>query len=397
MADKDALDALENIKSIFEDFKKTNNQAIDDLKKNRGVADLEAKMGRMEKDLEKQEKIIKSVEELEVQMKRRGTGVEDKKSEAKAVFEEFLSKGLKKMTPDQLKLLSVQSDPDGGFNVLPDTGGRTTGKIFETSPMRRIANVQSINTDALEGKIQDDAPEARFRGETQPVTDTANATLGVWRIPAMELYAIPTATAKLLEDANFNVSQWHANLVSEEFMRKENSSFVLGDGIIQPRGFLTFPASADANIYERGKIGQVITENSLTITFDDLIEINYKLKEQWRMRGTYMMNRSTFAVVRKLKDQEGQYLWQPSTQIGQPSTILGAPTIEFNDMPDVGTDTLALAFGDMNDTYQIVDRLGISVLRDDVTDWPNVQFKTRKRVGGDVVGFDSLKILKIKA
>lgn len=397
METKDAVAAIEKINVTFDQYKKDNDQRIADIKAGLSTAVLDERLAKMDKEIGKQEDIVKAVEKMQAELKRRPMGTDKQIDEQKsAAFDKFLRKGGKSLNEAELKLLSVQSDPDGGYTVQPDTTGRTVGQIFETSPLRRVASVQTISSDALEGNYDDDEAEAMWAGETEIATDTDNAQIGEYRIQAMELRAKPKATSKLLEDSSWNIEQWHSGKVNNKFMRKENLAFVLGDGILQPRGFLTYEASEDNNVYERGKIGQLESAVTGNLTFDDIIDLHYLLKDEWRRNGTYGMNRTTFAVIRKLKDDEGQYLWEPNQQIGEPATILGSPTIELNDMPDVANDALALAFGDWSDAYQIVDRVGISVLRDDVTEWPKVIFKTRKRTGGQVLGFDSIKLLKIK-
>jgi len=106
------------------------------------------------------------------------------------------------------------------------------------------------------------------------------------------------------------------------------------------------------------------------------------------------MNRSTQAAVRKLKDGDGNYIWQPSPVAGSPATLMNFPIAESEDMPNVGSDALAIAFGDFRRGYLIVDRVGVRVLRDPYSAKPYVLFYTTKRVGGGVQDFDAIKLLK---
>jgi HK97 family phage major capsid protein len=127
---------------------------------------------------------------------------------------------------------------------------------------------------------------------------------------------------------------------------------------------------------------------------DVLIDALYGLKAQYRANATWFMNRVTTKAVRKIKDSDGAYLWSPGIAAGQPASLLGYPIASFEDMPDPAADSLSIAVGDMRAAYQIVDRVGIRTLRDPYTAKPYVGFYTTKRVGGDVVNFEALKLIR---
>ena len=96
-----------------------------------------------------------------------------------------------------------------------------------------------------------------------------------------------------------------------------------------------------------------------------------------------------------MKTTDGQFLWAPGLAAGQPATLLGYPVAAFEDMPDPASNSLSIAVGDMREAYQIVDRLGIRTLRDPYSAKPYVEFYTTKRVGGDVVNFEAIKLIKL--
>ena len=189
---------------------------------------------------------------------------------------------------------------------------------------------------------------------------------------------------------------WLAAKVADKFTRTENAAFVNGTGVGQPRGFLTYPAGTTIP----GQIQQRATGvsggfGSDPAGADVLVKVIYDLKTNYRNSGVWFMNRLTTGGVRLLKNSDGGYLWQPSVQAGQPATLLGYPQATFEDMPDFSTaDALAIAFGDLSEAYQIVDRLGVRVLRDPYTAKPYVKFYTTKRVGGDVINFEALKLVR---
>lgn len=314
----------------------------------------------------------------------------------KSAFLQYMRKDEKVLDGDTVKALSVGSDPDGGYLVAPDTSGRIVMKVFETSPVRQYANTQTISTDALEGLYDLNEMSSGWVGETaaRPVTDTAQ--LGTWRIPTHEQYAMPQATQKLLDDASIDVEGWLADKVGDKLARTENTAFATGTGIGQPRGFLTYTAGTTLpgtiQQYATGVDGNFAADPA---GGDALINALYGLKAPYRANAVWFMNRITVSGVRKLKDSEGNYIWQPGLQAGQPAMLLGYPQAAFEDMPTYTvTGALAIAVGDFRAAYQIVDRAGVRVLRDPYSNKPYVQFYTTKRVGGDVLNFEAIKLVK---
>jgi HK97 family phage major capsid protein len=120
----------------------------------------------------------------------------------------------------------------------------------------------------------------------------------------------------------------------------------------------------------------------------------HAVKAGYRANGTFVFNRATQAAIRKLKDADGDYVWQPPAKAGEPSLLMGYPVAESEDMPNMTADSYAVAFGDFRRGYLIVDRVGIRVLRDPYSHKPYVLFYTTKRVGGGVQDFEAIKLLK---
>ena len=127
---------------------------------------------------------------------------------------------------------------------------------------------------------------------------------------------------------------------------------------------------------------------------DKLIDLIYATKTQYRQNGRFVLNRRTVSAVRKFKDAQGNYIWNAALQPGQSASLLGFPVTEIEAMPDVAANALAIAFGDFEKGYLIVDRAGVRVLRDPYSAKPHVLFYTTKRVGGGVQNFDAVKLLK---
>jgi HK97 family phage major capsid protein len=215
----------------------------------------------------------------------------------------------------------------------------------------------------------------------------------------MELYAMPAATATLLEDSAVDLDQWLAGEVEQVFAEQEGAAFVNGDGTNKPKGFLAYSTVANAS-WSWGNIGYIATGAAGAFPSsgsDVLIDLIYALRAGYRQNATFVMNRKTQSVVRKFKDTTGNYLWQPPAAAGIRSTLIGFPLLEAEELPDITANSLSVAFGDFRRGYLVVDRQGVRVLRDPYSAKPYVLFYTTKRVGGGVQDFDAIKLLKFAA
>lgn len=305
-------------------------------------------------------------------------------------------------TPEEEKAFRVGSESDGGFAVAPDMSGEMVRFVHETSAMRQVANVRQIATDALEGLYQIGDYGANWVGETTSRSETATPDLGTYRNEAFELQAWPEVSMKALDDMP-NMEAQLARDAAERFSRKEEAAFFNGTGVNQPRGILTYtagtPASTSVTAYE--KIQQLGTGVSgdfeaAATAGDVLIDAIGALKAPFINGNTrWLMNRSTFAAVRKLRKTDGELLWEQSLQQGNPFSLLGYPLQNAEDMPDIAANSLSIAVGDFQQGYQIVDRVGVSLLVDPYTSTTGfVKFKFRKRVGGRVTNFEAIKLVK---
>lgn len=294
----------------------------------------------------------------------------------------------------EAKALSVGINPNGGYLVPTARSSRMTQKIYESSPIRQLAMIETIGTDSLEIPYDLDEAGTGWVGETQSRAETDTPTVGEQKIPVHEMYAKPKATQKFLEDASIDVEAWLARKVGEKMGRTEATAFVNGNGVLQPRGILTY---AHGTSGARDTIRQVASGAAATITGDIIVKMPWELKGPYLANATWLMKRSTVQAVMLLKDGDGQYMWRPGLTAGAPSTLVGFPVSQADDMPVVGANNLAMAFGDFRRGYTVVDRLGITTLRDPYSAKPYVEFYTRKRVGGAVVDFEAFAIVKVAA
>jgi HK97 family phage major capsid protein len=298
-------------------------------------------------------------------------------------------------------LLSVESDPDGGYLVPPDMSGRMETLIRETSDVRSVATVTTTAYDALEGENDLGQVGYGWVGERAARTETDTSQLGQWRIPVHEMYAEPRATQRVLDDASRDIAGWLMGKVTDRIARAENAAFVGGSGVLQPRGFATYPVqTAEVTETTWGNIQYVASGHATNAPSDatKFIDALGSLKTQYLARARFAMTRATLAAVRKITQTDMGLLFAPDFSMSPYGTILGHPISIFNDMAAVGTqNNLIIAFGDFAAAYQIVDRQGIRVVRDALTDKPYVKFYTTKRVGGDITNFEALTFMRQSA
>lgn len=413
-------DIVEKLGKDFKEFKHENDVRIKEVEK-KGIADplLKEKLEKMDKAIAdfttEKDKMVLKMKQL---ASARSTGditdedVSEEAMEAKKSFGEFLRDGMNvksqsnqswfssKYVPGvddkgrmQRKAMSVISDPDGGYMVTNDLNGRMVKKIFETSDMRRVASVQTIGSSALEGIRDLGEADYGWVGERSDRTETNTPQLKTYLIPVHEMYAMPAVTQTLLDDANFNPEQWLADKIADRFSRVENDAFVNGTTNTKPRGFLGYAAGTT----NPGQIEETASGTNAVVTADTMMDFVTTLKSPYRAGAQFGMHRLTTALLRKLKDSQNRYLWDPGLNGKMQQQFLGYAINEFNDMPVPANGSRSIAFADWKEFYLIVDRVGIRILRDPFTSKPYIKFYTTKRTGGDVLNFEAGKTYRLGA
>jgi HK97 family phage major capsid protein len=306
-------------------------------------------------------------------------------------FGEYLCASL---TPDEAKALSVGSDPDGGYLVMPEFGGIIQTRVYESTPVRQLAGVVAINTDSYEYVLDNGEADGEWVGETSSGSTETTPQLGKKAIVVHELAAKPKATQKMIDDGIVDVEAWLAGKVADVFARKQATAFVSGNGVGKPRGLLTYAAGTDV---AQEQIEQVVSGSASTVTYDGMVDLQNALKEPYQANAAWLYRRSTNAAFLKVKDLEGRPVFNMTydKNAGLRPTLLGQPAYFGNDMPAVGSNALAVAYADFRRAYQVVDRVGLRVLRDPYTAKPFVVFYTTTRVGGAVVNHEAIKLGKI--
>ncbi len=316
----------------------------------------------------------------------------------KAAFEAYVRTGdAGRLARLEEKALSVGSSADGGYVAPPELERQVMLRLSQASPIRAIAGNRQVSGNVFNKPYSPVGATVGWVAETGARAQTTTQTLQQLAFPTMELYAMPAATGALLDDAAIDVEAWIAEEVEQAFAEQEGAAFVNGDGVSKPKGFMAYGRVDNAS-WAWGSLGYVATGVAGALPSsnpsDKLVDLVYALRAGYRQNASWVMNRRTQAEIRKLKDGQGHYLWQPPATAGQPATLMNFPVVEAEDMPSIAADACPIAFGDFRRGYLVVDRVGVRVLRDPYSAKPYVLFYTTKRVGGGVQDFDAIKFLK---
>ena len=303
--------------------------------------------------------------------------------------------GLRGLEIEGKSLTTVAAE--GGYLVDPRTADTVKGTLSSTASIRAIANVVTIDATSYDVLIDHAEMGAGWATETGTLAETDGPQIDRIKIPLHELSALPKASQRLLDDAAFDVEGWLAGRIADKFARSEAGAFINGDGIDKPTGFLTYTKVAN-DTWAWGDIGYVATGSAGAIADGDpIVDLVYAVGAEYRANGTFVMNSKTAGTIRKLKDNDGRFLWSDGLAAGEPARLLGYPVLIAEDMPDIAADAYAVAFGDFAAGYTIAERPDLRVLRDPFSAKPHVLFYATKRVGGAVSDFAAIKLLKFAA
>ena len=303
------------------------------------------------------------------------------------------------------KAMNAGSDPDGGYLLIPQFTTNMTRVMAEISPLYRLARKIPIAAghDSYEEPADIEQAEAVWTGEQSSRDETDTPQLKLFRLALDEIYAMPKVTQKLIDLSSINIMSWLEGKVGEAFAVKEGAAMHSGDGVAKPRGILTYniATTADATrpwgtvqYIPSGASGAFKTPTTSVSPADALIDMVTALKPQFRAGARWFMNRNTAGVVRKFKDADGRFIWVDSIVAGQPSTLLGYPVEEDEDMPDIGADSLSIAFGNMERAYTVIEKPGIRFLPDPYTAKPHVLLYSYRRMSGGMHNSQAFKLMK---
>ncbi|MEO6226005.1 MAG: phage major capsid protein [Sphingomicrobium sp.] len=320
-----------------------------------------------------------------------------KSAAATSFVDQYVRRGIE--TGLETKAIGSSSDAIGGYAVPEEIDRVIDETLIAISPIRAIANVVKVGSAGYRKLITTGGTPSGWVGFEAARPETGTPTFTEVVPPSGELYANPAASQQMLDDAGFDVENWLAHEIAAEFARAEGKAFVSGTGLNQPLGFLGSPLAATADparpmgtlqFIGTGTAGAFPNSNPA----DKLIDLVQSLRSPYRQGAVFVMNSATAAAVRKFKTADGAFMFQPSLAAGQPSTLLGYPLIEAEDMPDISANSLSIAFGNFKAGYVIAERNATTILRDPYTHKPYVHFYATKRIGGQVVNSESIKLLK---
>jgi len=317
-----------------------------------------------------------------------------------AFTERYLRRGIEAGV--ELKSFSGATGGSGGYAVPREIDRMIETTLKSISPIRAVANVVRTGSAGYRKLVTTGGVVSGWAAETGARPETATPTFQEIAPPSGELYANPSASQAMLDDAQFDVESWLAGEIAREFAQAEGAAFINGDGTSKPKGFLTYATTDQADsarpfgslqYVASGAAGGFPASNPQ----DRLIDLVQSLRAPYRQGAVFVMNAATLAAIRKFKTSDGAFLWQPSLTAGQPATLLGYPVIEAEDMPDIAANSLAIAFGNFAHGYVIAERNETSILRDPFTNKPFVHFYAVKRIGGAVANSEAIKLMKFAA
>ena len=302
----------------------------------------------------------------------------------------------------ELKSFSGATGAAGGYAVPREIDARIEAQLKAISPLRAVANVVRTGSAGYRKLVAMGGTPSGWASETGARAETATPTFNEIAPPSGELFANPAASQAMLDDAQFDVEGWLASEIAMEFARAEGAAFVSGSGTNQPKGFLTYTATNEADSVRAFGTLQYVASGAAgafptTNPQDRLVDLVQSLKAPYRQGAAFVMNSSTLASIRKFKTSDGAFLWQPSMSAEQPATLLGYPVIEAADMPDIAANSLSIAFGNFTHGYVIAERNETSILRDPYSNKPFVHFYAVKRIGGAVTNSEAIKLMKFAA
>lgn len=397
--------AVEALGQTFEEFKTANEERCaaqtrgGDVLLEEKVQRLNAELGSLSAKFDRLQMAGRRPHRGGAQEGGTDTAIEHKR----AFVDKFLRKGLESgLQTLEEKALSIGNAEDGGYAVPLEIDQRIEALLKDVSPIRRIASVVQIGSANYRKLVNLSSGASGWVSETAARTETATTQFAEVVPPLGEVYANPAATQAMLDDAFFDVEAWLADEIATEFGVQEGAAFVNGNGTDKPKGFLTYATAATADgVRAFGTLQHVVSGVNggfpASNPSDKLIDLIHALRPVYRGNAVFVMNTNAVALIRKFKDADGNYLWRPGLADGGPATLLGYPLMEAQDMPDLTTGSLSVAFGNFERGYVITDRTAVRVLRDPFSNKPYVHFYATKRVGGGVVNSEAIKLLKFTA
>jgi HK97 family phage major capsid protein len=386
--------------TAWEEFKSANDQRLRAIEeKGSAPAELEEKVNRINTDLTTLSRQISDIVKKSNRPGAPGTSnLSDEQVEHKQAFGRWARKGEDNGLRDiEKKAMTVGSDPDGGYFATTEIEAGVERLLGRTSALFDLATVKTIGGSKYKKRVRTSGAGYTWVGEGEPATDATTPKYATLEFSPGTLSTEPAVSTDSLEDLELSVESELMDAIEQDFGEGAGAAFVSGDGINRPRGFLSYDTVENAS-YAWGKLGHVVSGGASGFASsnpsDALVNLVHSLKSGYRAEASFVLNDLTLANIRKFKDGQGIYLWQPGLQAGVPGQLLGYNVRTDDNMPDLGSNTFPVAFGAWRRGYVIVRRRGIAMLRDPYTAKGWVKFYTTMRIGGGVQNFEAIKLLK---
>ena len=414
---KSVADAIDKIATAFEEYKSTNDKRLDAINAGSGTAELEEKLAKIEGDISQLEDIKAKLEKVETKVSRPGAfdgkkqeGESREQAEYRGAFLDWMraptDTGLQQKAANAYRKAietkatqAVTSTGSAGGFALPEIIEREIARLsVDISPIRQIATVRMVGSPDYKELFDINGAGFEWVGETGTRSQTDTPDLAEVAPTFGTASAKPQASEESMDDLFFDVESWLTMSAAEAIAQGEGAAFVSGNGTNKPTGFLTGTPVSTADSSRAFGVLQYVASGqaaAMPTSLDTLYDVVYALRARYRNNARWLTSKLVLASMRKYKDADNNYLWQPSLIVGQPSTFMGYAVNEAEDMPAVAANAFPVAFGDFREGYLIADRVGMRITRDEITTPGFVKFYVRKRVGGKIRNSEAIKLLKI--
>lgn len=297
----------------------------------------------------------------------------------------------------ETRMLSTTVNESGGYSVIPELDTEIMRMLADESVMRQICTVKTTKSNEYK-KLVSVGGAAVGRGtEGEARTETATPKLEEVSIKLNPIYAYPKTTQEILDFSDVDILGWLTEEISDTFAETEETDLVNGDGTKKSKGFLSYPRAATGDRARPFGTLEKMVSAGTTPTADELIDLVFKLRRRYRKNAVWAMNSNTAAMLQKLKNGNGDYIWRDRLQAGDPDMLLGHPVHYLENMPDVAAGLPVIAVGDFKRGYFIVDHdTGTRTRPDNITEPGFYKVHTDKYLGGGLMDSNAIKVLEIK-
>lgn len=393
MANKELLDAVNSVVDSFDSFKaqadKKQAELLDRIEILESVKDAPRKTAANDDNYYGRD-----------QFEHKDVFVEWMRSPGNGAAKRRLEEAENEMAK---KNVTIGTDASGGYALPALIADQVERRVTTLNPFRQLVRVQQVGSSDYAHLVSKNAAGSGWVGEGGSRSETDTSDL-VERKPTFgTVYAYPKASEEALQDIFFDVGDWLVGEVGDAFAAQEATAIVSGNGTNKPTGFLNaspVTTADDASPDRTAGTLQYIPMNSTSpvmLHADDLFDLAGAFKDGYLMgdRVAWVMRNATMTVIRKLKDSNNAYLFEPSLQDGVPGRLLGYPVFTTDAMPQYTADAHPIAFGNWNRGYLLAERSDIRITVDDNISTPGqIKWYVRRRVGGIVLNDQAIKVLK---